>query len=124
MRMWPSVRGAFLAAGLGLAVLPSLVPSELAVRPSVAVPARVAAGGEPMLVRHAGMAPIVVDTTVLTGPALRGWWVDRVTGRTVDAGPIRRSPAVRFDPPDTGDGTAHDWTLVVVDGTRGLRPPA
>ena len=43
-----------------------------------------------LLVRHAGTGPVVVDTTTLTGPTLRGWWVDGVTGETVDAGSVRR----------------------------------
>lgn len=78
----------------------------------------------PLLVRHAGTRPITVDTTRLTGPALRAWWVDAVGGTTVDAGSVQRGPAVPLFPPDTGDGAAHDWTLVVVDATRGLEAPA
>lgn len=77
-----------------------------------------------LLVRHAGTGPVTIDTTRLTGPALRAWWVDGVSGVTVDAGSVPRDRAVEMYPPDTGDGAAHDWTLVVVDATRGLTPPA
>ena len=61
---------------------------------------------------------------MLTGPAVRGWWVDGTTGQNVDVGALTRGPAVTLHPPDTGDGAAHDWTLVIVDMTRGLVPPA
>lgn len=121
------VRGAVLPMVLGLAVLPSLLPA----RPGFAPPALDAvlavppAAGRLMLVRHVGtQAVVVVDTTSLTGPALRGWWADGVTGETVDAGSVPRRPAVALYPPDTGDAAARDWTLVVVDATRGLVPPA
>ena len=80
--------------------------------------------GGPLIVRHAGTAPVTVDTSRLTGPALRAWWVDGVGDRTVDAGAVPRDAAVKLFPPDTGNGGAHDWTLVVVDATRGLVPPA
>lgn len=128
-RSRPSARGCVLAAVLGLAVLPSLIPpgltAGLPVRHAVdAVDLVPAVTGELLLVRHAGTKAITVDTTSLTGPALRGWWVDGITGETVDAGSVRRSRAVTLRPPDTGEGAAHDWTLVVVDATRGLVPPA
>jgi hypothetical protein len=117
-------RGAVLAAGLGLAVLPSLVPDELAL-PALDVVVDVpTAAGRLLLVRHAGTGPVVVDTTTLTGPALRGWWVDGVTGETVDAGAVRRGRVIALHPPDTGDAAARDWSLVIVDATRGLEPPA
>jgi hypothetical protein len=77
-----------------------------------------------LIVRHAGTAPVTVDTTRLTGPALRAWWVDGVGDRTVDAGSVPRESAAKLFPPNTGDGRPHDWTLVVVDATRGLLPPA
>jgi hypothetical protein len=116
-------RGAVLAAVLGLAVLPSLVPDELAM-PAVDVVVDVPGAGRLLLVRHAGTGPVVVDTTTLTGPALRGWWVDGVTGETVDAGAVRRGQVIALHPPETGDTAARDWTLVIVDATRGLVPPA
>ena len=120
-RSWPTLRGSVLAAVLGLAVLPSLAPPGAPARLAVAdVPAAV---GELLVVRHAGTSPVTVDTRGLAGPVLRGWWVDGVTGESVDAGTVRRARAVRLHPPDTGDGALHDWTLVVVDATRGLRPP-
>ena len=123
------VRGAVLSAVLGLAVLPSLVPGALGGGLPVGPPAvdaildGPAAAGRLLLVRHAGTRPVVVDTSTLTGPALRGWWVDGVTGETVDAGSVPRGRAVTLHPPDTGDESARDWSLVVVDATRGLAPP-
>ena len=129
-RVRPPVRGAVLSAVLGLAVLPSLIPGGLGSGSPVGPPAVdaildvPAVAGRLLLVRHAGTGPVVVDTTGLTGPALRGWWVDGVTGETVDAGSVPRGPAVALHPPDTGDPGARDWTLVVVDATRGLVPPA
>ena len=121
------VRGAVLPMVLGLAVLPSLVPGRPGIEPPVidAVRDVPPAGGRPMLVRHVGAeVVVVVDTTALTGPALRGWWADGVTGETVDAGSVPHRPAVALYPPDTGDAAARDWTLVIVDATRGLVPPA
>lgn len=119
-------RGSILAALLGLTVLPAALPLGLPVGPQ-AVDTVVdisAAAGKLLVVRHAGTAPITVDTTELTGPDVRGWWVDGTTGETVDVGALSRGPAVTLHPPDTGDGAAHDWTLVIVDMTRGLVPPA
>lgn len=120
-------RGAVLPVVLGLAVLPSLAPDG----PGLGLPAVgavldvPAAAGRLLLVRHVGAEPVVVvDTTALTGPALRGWWADGVSGETVDAGSVPRGPAVVLHPPDTGDAAARDWTLVIVDATRGLVPPA
>jgi hypothetical protein len=89
--------------------------------PAAAVPA--AAASSAVLVRHAGTEPVTVDTTELIGTALRAWWIDAVTGTTVDAGSVERGPAVTLFPPDTGDGAAHDWT-VVITVTGGLLPPA
>jgi hypothetical protein len=122
------VRGAILPVAFGLAVLPSVIPEGVDVPggvPDEVVPAaEPASGGRLMLVRHAGTMLVVIDTTKLAGPALRGWWVDDLTGKTVDAGSVPRGPAVVLHPPDTGDAAARDWTLVVVDATRGLAPPA
>ena len=118
-------RGSILAAMLGLAVLPAALPLGLPVAPQAvdAVVDLSGAAGTLLVVRHAGTAPVTVDTTVLTGPAVRGWWVDGATGEDVDVGALSRGPAVTLHPPDTGDGVAHDWTLVIVDMTRGLVPP-
>lgn len=118
-------RGSILAAMLGLAVLPAALPLGLPVAPQAvdAVVDLSGAAGTLLVVRHAGTAPVTVDTTVLTGPAVRGWWVDGATGENVDVGALSRGPAVTLHPPDTGDGVAHDWTLVIVDMTRGLVPP-
>ena len=119
-------RGSILAALLGLAVLPGALPLGLPVgRQAVDVVVDISgAAGTLLVVRHGGTAPVTVDTTVLTGPAVRGWWVDGTTGANVDVGALTRGPAVTLHPPDTGDGAAHDWTLVIVDMTRGLVPPA
>ena len=119
-------RGSILAALLGLALLPAALPLGLPVVPqAVDVVVDVSgAAGTLLVVRHGGTAPVTVDTTVLTGPAVRGWWVDGTTGANVDVGALTRGPAVTLHPPDTGDGAAHDWTLVIVDMTRGLVPPA
>jgi hypothetical protein len=123
-------RGAALPVVLGLAVLPSLVPDGLGALqggvPAVdAAPDAPITGGRLLLVRHVGTdAVVVVDTTALAGPALRGWWADGVTGRSVDAGSVPRGPAVVLHPPDPGEAAARDWTLVIVDATRGLVPPA
>jgi hypothetical protein len=119
-------RPASLAAG-GLCALLLAVGAVLpaAGAPAVDLPTAPAPStGGLLLVRHAGTGPVTVDTTRLTGPALRAWWVDGIGDRTVDAGTVPRGPAVKLFPPDTGSGGPHDWTLVVVDATRGLRPPA
>ena len=119
-------RGSILAALLGLAVLPAASPLGLPVGPQPGDVVADIAGtaGTLLVVRHGGTAPVTVDTTVLTGPAVRGWWVDGTTGANVDVGALTRGPTVTLHPPDTGDGAAHDWTLVIVDMTRGLVPPA
>jgi len=128
-RPWPSAGGAVMAAVLGLAALPALVPPGLtAGRPAwdaadVFVDSA-AAAGELLVVRHAGTASVTIDTTALTGPDVRGFWVDGVTGETVDVGSVKRGRAVTLHPPDVGDGATHDWTLVLVDATRGILPPA
>ena len=129
-RARPPARGAVLSVALGLAVLPSLIPGGLGAGLPLGVPVVAAildvpaVAGRLLLVRHAGTAPVVVDSTALTGPLLRGWWVDGVTGETVDAGSVPRGPAVALHPPDDGDADVRDWTLVIVDATRGLVPPA
>jgi hypothetical protein len=110
--------GGLCAAALALvAVLPG--SSALGLPTAVARPG--AAGL--LLVRHVGTGPITVDTTKLTGPALRAWWIDAFGDETVDGGAVSREPAVKLFPPDTGNGGPHDWTLVIVDATRGLVPP-
>jgi hypothetical protein len=124
-------RSASLPAGgtcavlLGLAaVLPVAEPVvELAAGLPASVAAPPVAGGL-LLVRHAGTGTVTLDTTHLAGPSLRAWWTDGIGDRTVDGGAVRRGSAVTLHPPDTGDASPHDWTLVVVDATRGLVPPA
>lgn len=105
------------------AVSPPLLPAAALPRPdlpSIPVPSP----GRALIVRHAGTAPVTVDTTRLPGPALRAWWVDGIGGVTVDAGSVPRGPAVKLFPPDTGDRSPHDWTVVVVDASLGFTPPA
>ena len=103
-RARPPARGAVLSVALGLAVLPSLIPGGLGAGLPLGVPVVdaildvPAVAGRLLLVRHAGTAPVVVDTTALTGPVLRGWWVDGVTGETVDAGPSRAARRSRCTP--------------------------
>ena len=104
------------------AVLPAAEP---VLGPLASKPLATALTSAPLLqVRHAGTAPVILDTTALAGPALRAWWVDGVSGVTVDAGSVPRADGVVLHPPDTGDATVRDWTLVIVDATRGLVPPA
>jgi hypothetical protein len=107
----------------GLLTLVAVLP--LAGSSAVALPTAVARPGTGglLLVRHAGTQPVTVDTTRLAGPALRAWWIDAFGDRSVDAGSVPRGPAVTLYPPDTGDGSPHDWTVVIVDATRGLVPP-
>jgi hypothetical protein len=104
-------RGSILAALLGLAVLPAALPLGLPGPQAVDVVVDVSgAAGTLLVVRHGGTAPVTVDTTVLTGPAVRGWWVDGTTGaerrrRRADPGSrpsrfIPRTPATV--PPTTG----------------------
>lgn len=114
--LWATGGVCAVLVGLG-AVLPAA--GAPAVDPAVPAPSV-----GPLLVRHAGTTPVSVDTSRLQGPALRAWWVDGVGDRTVDAGSVPRDPAVKLFPPATGDPSPHDWTLVIVDATRGLLPPA
>jgi hypothetical protein len=108
--------------GADLTDLPAGLPAGLPADLAAVAPPPIGAG--PLLVRHVGTEPVTLDTTRLAGPALRAWWIDGVGDRTVDGGTVQRGTAVTLFPPDTGDGGAHDWTLIVVDATRGLVPPA
>jgi hypothetical protein len=66
--------------------------------------------------------PFALDTAVLPGARLRGWWYDPRTGVPIDAGTVPRGRGVPFFPPATGPGDAgRDWVLVV-DGLP-LGPP-
>jgi hypothetical protein len=123
-------RSASLRAGGTCAVLLALAALLPVAEPAVELATELpAAVGVPpvasglLLVRHAGTKPVTLDTTRLAGPQLRAWWIDGIGDRTVDGGAVQRGRAVRLYPPDTGDGGPHDWTLVVVDATRGLVPP-
>jgi hypothetical protein len=118
-------RPASLAAG-GLCAAALALVAVLPGSSAGALPTAIARPGAAglLLVRHAGTEPVTVDTTTLAGPALRAWWIDAFGDESVDGGPVSRGRAVRLFPPDTGDGGQHDWTLVIVDATRGLVPPA
>ena len=131
--------GGSCAVLLGLVAVVGTVGLPAVGFPAVEVPAvEVTAAGSPagppvvarsgtaglLLVRPGGPRPVTLATPHLAGPALRAWWPDAVGDRTVDAGAVRRDPALTLVPPDTGDGRPHDWTLVVVDATRGLVPVA
>ena len=103
-RARPPARGAVLSVALGLVVLPSLIPGglgaglPLGVPVVEAIPDVPAVAGRLLLVCHAGTAPVVVDTTALTGPLLRGWWVDGVTGRPSTGGQSRADRRSRCTP--------------------------
>lgn len=84
---------------------------------------RDSAGGYLMVHAPAG-EEFAVDTSVLSGQALRGWWYDPRTGTPIDAGTVPRSESVAFFPPTTGPADAGmDWVFVVDDATRGFAPP-
>lgn len=69
-------------------------------------------------------AEFALDTTGLSGDALRGWWFDPRTGTPIDTGTVPRGGSVPFFPPTTGPADAGlDWVLVVDDATRGFPPP-
>lgn len=69
-------------------------------------------------------AAFALDTTGLSGDALRGWWFDPRTGTPVDAGTVERGGSVAFFPPTTGPSDAGlDWVLVVDDAARGFPAP-
>jgi hypothetical protein len=111
----------FAAGGLCAAVL--AVATVLPAAASSAIGTAGPGASSLLLVRHAGTQPVTVDTTRLTGPALRAYWTDAFGDETVDAGSVPRDPAVVLDPPNTGDAGPHDWTVLIVDATRGLLPP-
>ncbi len=80
--------------------------------------------GGSLLVHSPGGEPFGLDTTVLPGQALRGWWFDPRTGRPIDAGTVERGRSVVLYPPTTGpDDAGLDWVLVVDDAARGFAPP-
>ena len=58
--------------------------------------------------------PFGLDTAVLPGPRLQGWWYDPRTGTPIDLGTVPRGAGVAFHPPATGPQDAgRDWVLVV-----------
>lgn len=69
-------------------------------------------------------AGFALNTTDLSGDALRAWWFDPRTGVPVDAGSAQRGVSTAFFPPVTGPADAgQDWVLVVDDVDAGLAPP-
>lgn len=80
--------------------------------------------GGSLLVHSPRGEPFGLDTTLLPGEALRGWWFDPRTGTPIDAGTVERGRSVAFYPPTTGPEDADlDWVLVVDDAARGFAPP-
>lgn len=81
------------------------------------------AGGYLMVHAPAG-EEFALNTAVLPGEALRGWWYDPRTGTPIDAGTVMRGESVSFFPPTTGPADAGlDWVLVVDDASRGFAAP-
>ncbi len=77
-----------------------------------------------LMVHAPSGAEFTLDTTVLSGDALRGWWFDPRTGTPIDTGTVMRGEAVSFFPPTTGPSDAGlDWVLVVDDAARGFPAP-
>jgi hypothetical protein len=80
--------------------------------------------GASLLVHSPDGEPFGLDTALLPGGALRGWWFDPRTGSPIDAGTVERGRSVAFHPPTTGPEDAGlDWVLVVDDAARGFAPP-
>ncbi|GAA0934071.1 glycoside hydrolase family 140 protein [Pseudonocardia zijingensis] len=76
------------------------------------------AGGSYLMAYTVDGEPFALDTTGLSGPALRAWWFDPRTGTATDAGPAQRGPSIEFAPPERVD-----FVLVVDDAARGFAPP-
>jgi hypothetical protein len=80
--------------------------------------------GSYLMVYTAAGEKFSVDTTVLSGSDLTGWWFDPRTGEAMDVGSVARGESVDFFPPETGeDDAGPDWVLVVDDAARGFGPP-
>ena len=62
-----------------------------------------------------------VNTSVLQGQKLVGWWFDPRTGKAQKIGRIARGEAVSFVSPSPGEET--DWVLVVDDASRRYGKP-
>ena len=62
-----------------------------------------------------------VNTSVLQGQKLVGWWFDPRTGKAQKIGCIERGEAVSFVSPSPGEET--DWVLVVDDASRRYGKP-
>jgi hypothetical protein len=80
--------------------------------------------GGSLLVHAPAGAPFVLDTDLLPGPDLRGWWFDPRAGTAIDLGSVIRAPQVPFFPPVTGPADVGlDWVLVVDPAAAALPPP-
>lgn len=86
--------------------------------------AEVLSAPDHLMARSPEGAGFALNTTGLSGDALRAWWFDPRTGVPVDAGTVPRSVSAAFFPPVTGPADAgQDWVLVVDDADAGLAPP-
>jgi len=62
-----------------------------------------------------------VNTSVINGEKLRGWWYDPRTGESKKIGAIKRDKAVDFISPTPGEEL--DWILVIDDATKKYKRP-
>ncbi|MEV1291881.1 transglycosylase family protein [Pseudonocardia sp. NPDC049635] len=63
---------------------------------------------------------VVLDLDLIEGEAARPWWVEPVSGRTIELGTLESAGVARFPVPD-GGGAA--WVLVVDDAAAGYPMP-
>lgn len=62
-----------------------------------------------------------INTTVIRGEKLKGWWYDPRTGRSHKIGKVEHAQAVSFISPTPGEEL--DWVLVIDDASMGYRKP-
>jgi hypothetical protein len=102
----------------------SLITSDIAGLGAESLRATRDEEGTFLMVYTAAGKEFAVDTTVLTGSALRAWWFDPRSGKAIDAGSVQRAKSVEFFPPETGEGDeGKDWVLVIDDAARDFAPP-
>ena len=63
----------------------------------------------------------LVNTTLIKGKKLRGWWYNPRNGKSRKIRKIERGEAVSFISPDPGEEL--DWILVIDDASKGYRRP-
>ena len=63
---------------------------------------------------------VVLDLDLLAGDAVKPWWVDPVTGTTLELTEMASSGVARFTVPSGG---VQDWVLVVDDAAAGYDRP-